>query len=981
MADTVLSGRWVVYYSAENRQKRIVRDTSVSATTTDTVNALYSALQDLFDELPQMDDGVPMSAQTPTEYTIGIIDAGDKDPWFIDRTSVEYLTGGALKTASWDRTTTNTGIVRIAYTIGTDFDVTDIGRDVLHDGAEADRGTILDFNTTGSIKYVWVRPDSFAATNDFDSVAGTLTVQNDSISQVQRYDDSLTAFGTDETVDANDTGNADWTIFPDPGSATNDYVAIGYSQKFRKVIFDNLNGTAGTVGVVLWEFWNGSAWADLEAVAGFTDGTSDFKAAAADGQTLSWTGTPTNWATTSLNGSPQLYYIRARVTTAYTANPVYDQGFIGATGSVTQSGASVSGGESLWANIYSIGTIESNTHIYIYQNGAYLNAYKGTSDWWGENATTGSGHIDILVNVKELGVESDEGYITVMARQYSKTYSYYIVDLTNGGRNPIPLQTGKDLDNQTGYRQLTGSSGVVTFEVGNYIYAPAAGGWSAATKKGVITAVGGTGAAPILSYYLIGEPITDFVDTNTVKEYTGTADGDASCTVNGAPVNIGAALDDATYALTATHAANTTFDVDENGTTENYSIVIACDSRPLADVYQWAKWITRRGETSHDSDTDGVNGEYYIGSDYRLRLTGEFTGTVNEGDTVTQAGTGAKGTIVAKNSTASPKIVILRNSRGTFNTTGLVTGNQGGTFTPDSAVAPITPIAAAPFGTFAGGKWFCAPGVYLDGRLSADLNNFQLVDDTGTVRVAPTKVNITVGNTKTSDKIAVFRLTAEAGDIEKNYYACVGGESAGGTSLVVTPSLRVDEPGKASPGGVLRLVDSSANTEYRMRFTSWATATFTLASQTGLTADATGCTATVLKDTEATFTTWGIKVGDLLRNTTESKIAYVVSVDSQTQLTTTAVTDWTSDAYQINTLPVAPEATNDKVYVPFIDAYETADGSETVQIVYNTTVYTRVRARRSGSLSNRILPFEQDSSIGTSGMNVSVIRTLDTIVT
>src|SRR3989337_4242473 len=101
MSDTILGGDFTVYYTAENRQKRVAW--TGSATGTRTTNELYSALQDLFDELGQMDDGVPMSAQTSTEYTIGIIDAGDKDPWFIDRTSVEHLKGGALKTASWQR--------------------------------------------------------------------------------------------------------------------------------------------------------------------------------------------------------------------------------------------------------------------------------------------------------------------------------------------------------------------------------------------------------------------------------------------------------------------------------------------------------------------------------------------------------------------------------------------------------------------------------------------------------------------------------------------------------------------------------------------------------------------------------------------------------------------------------------------------------------------------------------------------------------
>src|SRR3989339_451576 len=171
MADTILSGRWVVYYGAENRQKRITRDTSITPTVTDTVNALYSALQNQFDELTQMDDGVPMSAQTPTEYTIGIIDAGDKDPWFIDRTSVEYLSGGALKTASWDRVTgTNTGILKIVCN-NTDIVSGDIGLDITIAG---NTGTLLDVKGTGAGSILWVRPDDNSATNDFDD-AGTLT--------------------------------------------------------------------------------------------------------------------------------------------------------------------------------------------------------------------------------------------------------------------------------------------------------------------------------------------------------------------------------------------------------------------------------------------------------------------------------------------------------------------------------------------------------------------------------------------------------------------------------------------------------------------------------------------------------------------------------------------------------------------------------------------------------------------------------------
>lgn len=64
-----------------------------------------------------------------------------------------------------------------------------------------------------------------------------------------------------------------------------------------------------------------------------------------------------------------------------------------------------------------------------------------------------------------------------------------------------------------------------------------------------------------------------------------------------------------------------------------------------------------------------------------------------------------------------------------------------------------------------------------------------------------------------------------------------------------------------------------------------------------LTADGTGCTATVLKCATATFVTDGVPVGSRVYNSTEGVYAYVVSVDSETQLTTTPVGNWTSDSF------------------------------------------------------------------------------------
>jgi hypothetical protein len=128
----------------------------------------------------------------------------------------------------------------------------------------------------------------------------------------------------DQTSGFNDDTDANFTPFP-AAEAIGDWVAIGRAAPFNRVKFDNANGTAGTVGDGIWEYWNGSAWA---ALTGVTDGTSGFTAAVADGQLLVFTQ-PSDWAAQVINGSASLYYIRFRITTVYTVDPVYDQGFVG----------------------------------------------------------------------------------------------------------------------------------------------------------------------------------------------------------------------------------------------------------------------------------------------------------------------------------------------------------------------------------------------------------------------------------------------------------------------------------------------------------------------------------------------------------------------------------------------------------------------------------------------------------------------------
>lgn len=148
---------------------------------------------------------------------------------------------------------------------------------------------------------------------------------------------------TDYTTAANNATDADVLTCP-ATEAIGDYIAFGHTKPFMSLVIDRAGCTAGTVGVVAWEYWNGSAWIALSSVS---DGTTSFtNVTLADGQVVRWQmPVNRNWKTTTLNGAGPYYYVRARVTTVYTINPTISQAYIGghatlydAIGAQTDSG-------------------------------------------------------------------------------------------------------------------------------------------------------------------------------------------------------------------------------------------------------------------------------------------------------------------------------------------------------------------------------------------------------------------------------------------------------------------------------------------------------------------------------------------------------------------------------------------------------------------------------------------------------------------
>jgi hypothetical protein len=127
-----------------------------SGATVYSVNALYTYLQDTFDEVGQMDDPIPMSAQTPTNYTL-------INGWFMDDVSFNYFSGGAIETNG------HSGQIQVLTLDGAYAAATaDLTKQVKDDGGEI--GALLYANDT--LQKWWIRSTSTVADNSVMTITG-----------------------------------------------------------------------------------------------------------------------------------------------------------------------------------------------------------------------------------------------------------------------------------------------------------------------------------------------------------------------------------------------------------------------------------------------------------------------------------------------------------------------------------------------------------------------------------------------------------------------------------------------------------------------------------------------------------------------------------------------------------------------------------------------------------------------------------------
>jgi len=652
----------------------------------------------------------------------------------------------------------------------------------------------------------------------------------------------------------------------------------------------------------------------------------------------------------------------------------------------TQSAAATDG-EQIWANYYNVTPIDGDTHAYMYHGNAdpagaiprerVYSVNSATQDYWARGA------FDVLVPIRDFKTAAnpliDDGYKTIFARRANSLYDSFevLASTTSGGRNPVPLKASADTNHTTGWQSITGAGGTGTFAVGDEISG------DTTDARGIVT-IEATGATPVIHYYPIPHATTGVLTAFNGTEAITDEDGSGDCTsTTSGPDNQGPALTgwfSGSGAPTIAHTA-TQFDVANEGTAENYAITIDCNQNPITEVYEWCQYILQNGGTTTASTV--IEGEQYQGNTVTLAYTAASTGGLAEDDFVTQETSGATGVIVSLDETGATNYITLRDTRGTFGTgaTDHTISSGGGAAEINTSVTSYAANTGAPFGTFAGGRWFLARGVVLtDWDTGTDENSWEAIPVSGgDAQSRPTSISLSVSNLRgtaitdaTADLVNMHRLTASQGPIDKTAYSSDGTGAAGTSSIVVDTAIGVDEP---TAGRVNIRDESDNNAHYMVRYASWATSTFTLAAFGSFTA--TGGSTTTVDYATGGFNA-GVKRGDLVYASTGAiagQYSYVVTVDSDTSVTVSpAFTASTSgETIDFNVLPIALD-TLDDVYPSLISEYALT-GTESVSIVYDAQIFYRVKVSNTRHTTKQRRFVTDGSTSGTDQNTPNILNT------
>lgn len=259
-------------------------------------------------------------------------------------------------------------------------------------------------------------------------------------------------------------------------------------------------------------------------------------------------------------------------------------------------GSGTATADSLWSNLYSIGSQETGSLLYMIQNEAEV------TPWWI------TGNIDILVLVRDTGtaIQSEDtsgtltdGGVWLYAREFGDTYDHNFSNIYAGGRNPIGVNTSPDSGNKSGelYVTLTGSSG--TWTVGSFLIETATG------ATGKIAAVNGND----ITLNAVRGGTLGTTGCTEAADREGQSPGDATGTISSI-TNIVAGWS----AITDTFGTISR-DLNNGAGSQSYDVEIDCATKTTAEVYEWLKYITRYGSTGATYTVNSDDGQEYRSAD------------------------------------------------------------------------------------------------------------------------------------------------------------------------------------------------------------------------------------------------------------------------------------------------------------------------------------------------------------------------------
>lgn len=259
-------------------------------------------------------------------------------------------------------------------------------------------------------------------------------------------------------------------------------------------------------------------------------------------------------------------------------------------------------------------------------------------------------------------------------------------------------------------------------------------------------------------------------------------------------------------------------DVNDDGVDEAYYSQWNRDTYTINQLYERAKWLTRRGSSS---TVYGLNGALFRGITHEINVDGA-TGTWSAVEAVTWPG--GSGQLLARDHATNPTKLWIQRLTGVAPTDNQVITGGTSLATATVNVTVIERPVGQPFiGASTGSALLGGYGIGVE---TTDLTAAdKLFDLTNTQRTPPNVVTFTVsGLVSGEDRVLVGPATG--GALNKAQLTLNGTLSGGAvTSVVVNEAIPADTPSS----GTIRVVLDSGR-ELRVAYSSWATSTFTITS-------------------------------------------------------------------------------------------------------------------------------------------------------